>query len=363
MQGTVVALTGPRTLELRQYDVPDPGPGEVLLRVRRANVCGSDIHAFHWESPALRGAVLGHEFVGEVAALGNGVATDFAGAPVAIGDRVVSVYFVTCRRCPACQRGEFNMCHNSMSRWARSPDLAPHFTGAFGTHYMLSPDHYFFRVPGTLSDAHVAGANCGLAQVVFTLDRIGLRRDETIVVQGAGGLGMYAGAYAHAIGARVVVIDGVPERLALARRFGADEIVDMRELPSREDRVAAVQALTAGAGADVVLELAGVAAAFPEGIDLLRIGGRMVSMGNLNVGPANAVPVEPGLITRKQATITGILRYDPWYLHKALQFLEETASTYPYGELSSREFSLSEIEEAIHGMESHSIARPALVLT
>ncbi|MGD9532018.1 MAG: zinc-binding dehydrogenase [Candidatus Nanopelagicales bacterium] len=361
MRGTLTVVTAPSTLELREYEVPAPGPGQVLMRVTRANVCGSDVHAYHWESPALRGAALGHEFVGQVVALGDGVTTDHAGTPVAIGDRIVPVYFLACLRCAACQRGDLSMCTNALRAWSSPPDVSPHFRGGFATHYVVDADQFFYKVPDTLPDEVAAGANCGVAQVIFALDRIGLRAGQTLVVQGAGGLGVYATAYAKRLGARVVVVDAVAARLDLVRRFGADHTINMRDLATTEARVEAVQAVTAEQGADVVLEVAGVAAAFPEAVALVRLGGRIVSMGNLNIGEANEVPFAPGLLTRKQATVVGILRYEPWYLRRALDFLEQTVSALPYHELASAEFPLSDVATAFRKSESREVARAAIV--
>lgn len=206
------------------------------------------------------------------------------------------VYYLTCRRCPSCLRGEFNLCQNGLREWATPPQVAPHFRGGFATHYVVHPDQYFYRVPESLADSVVAGANCGLAQVIFALDRIGLRAGETLVVQGAGGLGLYACSVGRELGARVVVIEREPERLRLASRFGAHELVDMAELPTAETRTARVHKLTGGQGADVVLEVTGVAAAFPESIGLVRTGGRVVSMGNINVGAGHEVALRPRLL-------------------------------------------------------------------
>jgi D-arabinose 1-dehydrogenase-like Zn-dependent alcohol dehydrogenase len=360
--GIVAALCGPEDLRLKEFDVPAPGPGSVLLKIRRANVCGSDLHIYHYQSPALRQAVLGHEFVGEVLALGAGVHADFAGEPVAVGDRVVPVYYLTCRRCPSCLRGEFNLCQNGLREWAMPPEAEPHFRGGFATHYMVHPDQHFYRVPESLSDRVVAGANCGLAQVIFALDRIGLRAGETLVVQGAGGLGLYACAAGRELGARVVVVEREPDRLRLAERFGAHEVIDMAALPDAGARIARVQKLTDGQGADVVLEVTGVAAAFPESVGLVRTGGRVVSMGNINVGGGNEVALAPGLLTRKNARVQGYLRYDPWYLHRALRFLVSAGDRYPFGELSDRDFSLDQILDALRGGEQRSVARAAVVM-
>lgn len=358
-QGRIAALVGPETAEVKSFPVPEPEPGAVVLRVRRANVCGTDVHQFHYESPALRNAGLGHEFVGEVAALGAGVETDYAGAPVAVGDRVVAVYYLTCHRCPPCLRAEFNLCQNGLASWSIPPDVAPHFRSGFATHYYVNPGQFFYRVPDDVDDATVAGANCGLAQMIFVLDRLAVQAGETLAVQGAGGLGLYAAAVAHERGVRVLVIDGVPERLELARRFGADVTIDLTAHPEASDRVAATQAATAGLGADAVLEVTGVPAAFVEAVDLARVGGRIASVGNLN--SESTVTLAPGIVTRKSLTILGVLRYDPWYLHKAVTFLSRRSTLHPFEALADRSFTLDQVEDALHAGESRSVARAAIV--
>lgn len=361
MRGQVAAVVGPGQIGLKEFEVPEPEPGAVVLEVTRANVCGSDVHIYHYDSPALRRSVLGHEFVGRIHALGEGVTTDYAGQPVAVGNRVVVVYFLACRRCVRCQQGEFGQCSNSLRMWARPPEEWPHFCGAFATHYYVDPEQYFYKVPDGLSDATVAGANCGLAQMLFALDRIGLRPNETIVVQGAGGLGLYAAAIARDRGARVVAIDGVTERLDLVREFGAHETIDMRTHSTPADRAARLREITGSDGADVVLEVTGVASAFPESVELAGIGGRIASVGNLNVGSANEVAIAPGLITRKNLTIRGILRYHPWYLHKALEFLGRRSHDYPFEKLTDRDYRLDEIEEAVRRGSARQVARASVV--
>lgn len=357
--GRIAALTGPETVRVKSFPVPEPEPGAVVLAVRRAYVCGTDIHQWHYENPALREAGLGHEFVAEIAALGEGVGTDYAGEPVAVGDRVVPVYYLTCHRCPPCLRAEFNSCRNALAAWSVSPDVAPHFRSGFATHYYVHPGQFFYKVPDSVDDTMAAGANCGLAQILFVLDRVGVRAGETLAVQGAGGLGLYAAAVASERGARVVAIDSVPERLALARRFGADEVVDMGQHPSVADRAAAVAELTGGAGADVVLEVTGAPEAFAEGVELARTGGRLASVGNLNAEAT--VSISPGTITRKSLSVQGVLRYDPWYLHRAVAFLARRGSYHPFHELSDRAYAIDAVPDALRTGDNRSVARAALV--
>jgi threonine dehydrogenase-like Zn-dependent dehydrogenase len=165
VRGRVAALTGPAEVAVKEFEVPEPEPGAVLVKVRRANVCGSEVHIYHFRHPLIRECVLGHEFVGEVLALGEGVSTDYAGNPVEVGDRVIAPYFLTCRRCPACLRGDFNLCQRAYTFWSRPPEDDPHFHGAFATHYYVHPEQYFYKVPESVPDNTVAGANCGLSQV------------------------------------------------------------------------------------------------------------------------------------------------------------------------------------------------------
>lgn len=361
MRGRVAALIAEREVDIKEFEVPEPGPGAVLARIRRANVCGSELHIWRFHHPLIRQCVLGHEFVGEIAALGEGVSTDYAGQPVATGDRVVAAYFLTCQRCPACLHGDFNLCQRAYTYWSQPPEREPHFTGAFATHYYIQPNQYFYRVPDSVPDAAVAGANCGLSQVLYGLDRIGLQAGDSLVVQGAGGLGLYAAAIGRDRGARVIVVEAISERIELARRFGAHEIVDLRELQTQEARVERVKELTGGFGADVVIEVAGVPAAFVEALHLVRPGGTVVEIGNVNVGPEHQAPIAPGLITRKGIRVQGFVRYQPWYLHRALEFLERRQSEHPFAGLSDREYKLDEVSEALAGTESKRVARPAIL--
>lgn len=353
-------MMGPQSVAIKEFEVPDPAPGALVVAIDRSNVCGSDVHIFHWESPALREAALGHEFVGRIHALGDGVDKDYAGRQVSVGDRVAVVYFLACRRCAGCRRGDFSLCANALATWSINPDQPPHFRGGFATHYYVEREQAFYKVPDSVSNHVAAGANCGLAQVIFVADKVGLNAGETLVVQGAGGLGLYATAVAKDRGARVIVIDGIDDRLELATKFGADHVISMRDLPDVADRAQLVQSLSDG-GADVVLEVTGVARAFVEAIELAAVGGRIASVGNLNVGSAHEVTLAPALITRKHLVVHGILRYDPWYLERALAFLERSGARFPFEEIGGHDFSLDEVTDALNAGSSRTFSRPSIV--
>jgi threonine dehydrogenase-like Zn-dependent dehydrogenase len=356
--GTLAYMTRPGELAFAKYEVPSPGPQAVVMNVLRSNVCGSELHIWNGKHPVKKRGGLGHEMVGTVAALGEGRLTDNAGLPLSVGDRVVATYFQTCESCPQCRGGQRNLCDNAYEFFGRQPEEAPHFHAAFGTHYYVHPRQHLYKVPESLSDAVAAGANCALSQVMFGLDQIDLRFGETLLVQGAGGLGLSAVAVAKARGCRVIVLDGVASRLEQALDFGADHVLNIAEIISLEERIDAVMALTQGRGPDVALEVTGVPAAFSEGLQQLRRGGRYLVMGNLS--PGATVPFDPGFVTRKALTIKHVDRYDGPYLARALEFLERHAEEFPFGSLVDAEYELGAVEQALNDSAQRKVTRAAI---
>lgn len=357
--GRLAYLAEPGAVEVREYPVPDPAHGALLTEVVRANVCGSELHIWRGEHPLVREAVLGHEAVCRVAGSGEGVAADSAGRPVAEGDLVVPAYFLTCMACRYCGAGDFRLCANAYRGWSKHPDEWPHFHGTFGTHYYVYPDQFFYRVPDGLDERLAAGANCAVSQVLCGLDRVDAGLDEWVAVQGAGGLGLAATAVARERGARVVVLDGVEERLGRAREFGAEHTVDIRAFDDPEARAERVRELTDGPGADVAVEVTGVPEAFAEGPRLLKDGGRYLEMGN--IVPGKTAEFDPGAMTRKSVTVESLMRYDPWYLRDALSFLDDHGEAYPFGELLDAEFALADVSAALERSADRAVTRASLV--
>jgi len=270
MHARAAVFFGPgRPFELREYPVPDPAPGAVLLKIRLSNVCGSDLHQTRGDggNPIPPGGrVLGHEMVGEIVKLGEGVSTDSLGQPIQEGDRLVYTYFYPCRRCWHCTQGNFSLCTTRLAHYKESADDWPHFSGGFADYYYLRPGHFAFKVPDDLSDEMVSSANCALSQVIYSLQRGQFKYGDTIVIQGAGGLGLYAVAVAREMGAeKVIAVDGIPQRLELARQYGADEVVCLEEFTTPESRVQRVLDLTEGRGAEMVLEVVGMPQVIPGG--------------------------------------------------------------------------------------------------
>jgi len=357
--GSIACLDGARNVSVKQFDVPSPEPNAVVTEVVRANVCGSELHIWRGGHPHVTDGPLGHEGLCRVVELGENVETDHAGRPVEPGDLIVPAYFATCESCARCAAGEFRLCERAYDHWSQSAEVHPHFHGTFASHYYVYPDQFFYRVPSGIDEGPAASANCALAQVLCGLDAVNVGWNDTVVVQGAGGLGLNTVAAATERGAETIVVDGVDSRLELAAAFGADHTIDLRTHDSVDLRAERVRELTDGVGADVGVEVAGVPDAFTEGIELLRPGGRYLEMGN--VVPGHTAEFDPGTMTRKSIDVVPMMRYEPWYLQTALEFLEENGDDYPFGDLFDADFSLDEVDEAIRQSDERDVTRASIV--
>ncbi len=351
--------------EIREYPIPDPEPGAAVIRVSLANVCGSDLHYWKGELDYSRmGRPLplntGHEHTGVVHALGAGVTTDSAGQPLREGDRVVYRYFNPCGRCKACLRRQFKSCPLRQANFMVSCDTWPHFQGGYGQYFYLRPNHAIFKLPDEITDEMAAGINCAFTQVFAGLEIANLRAGQTVAIQGAGGLGVYACAVAREMGAgRVIVVDGLDERLELARQFGADECVDMREYTTPASRIERVRALTDNWGAEIVMELVGNPNVVDEGLRMTAPEGTYLEIGNINVGWEASF--DPAWIVFGNRRIQGVAHYEAEHLKGALDLMVRTRGKYPYERILSHKFPLDEINAAFTQQVQGHITRAAIV--
>lgn len=365
--GKAAVFHGPgKPFELRDIPIPEVEPEGILIRVTLANICGSDLHFWRGDAPLPLpddGWIYGHEMTGRVARLGTRVKTDSLGQPVKEGDRVAFCYFYPCGRCYACLNKQPAACPNKVGR-PLGPSQFPHFHGAFAEYYYLRPGGYIFRVPDDLPDELIAPVNCALSQVIYGLHVAGLRFGDSLLIQGAGGLGIQATAVAKEMGARVIVVDQLAPRLELATAFGADHTINVKELPDRKERVKRVRELTGGRGADVACDFVGFPQVIPEGIEMLRFGGTYLEIGTISRGVK--VELEPASLVWGSKTIVGVVMYDPWVIPRALDFLSRNRSRFPFERLLSHKFPLEKIDEAFQASEwlnrdATSITRAALI--
>jgi L-iditol 2-dehydrogenase len=335
--------------ELREYPVPEVEPGAILIRLTRAGVCGSDLHIWRGEMKEVYGAIpkeltFGHEMCGRVDRLGRGVATDSLGAPIREGDRVTFCYFFPCGRCPVCLQDDLGSCPRK-ARANRVAGTPPYFNNAYGEYYYLRPDHWVFRVPDEVSDTVATPANCALSQVLYGLQKAGLRFGQSLVVQGAGGLGINAVAVARDMGAdTIIAVDRRADRLELARAFGADHALSVDDLPGADSRIEAVRELTGGFGADIVADFVGYPDVIPEGLRMLRSGGCYLEVGS--IAPGNVFSYDATALVRGNVRLVGTSNYSPWALGQALAFLRRNIRRFPFDRVVSHTYPLERITEA-----------------
>jgi L-iditol 2-dehydrogenase len=367
IKGKAAVFFGPgKPFQIREITLPEVEPEAVVVRVSLANVCGSDLHFWRGDAP-LRlpedGWIFGHEMTGRVAALGSKVKTDSLGRPLKEGDRVAYTYFYPCGRCYVCLNKEPANCPAKLER-PRGPGDFPHFNGAFAEYYYLRPGGHVFKVPDELADELVSPVNCALSQVIFGLQQAGLGFGDTVVIQGAGGLGVQAVAVAKDMGAStVIVIDQIPGRLELARAFGADHTINLKDVPERKERVSLVRKYTGGAGADVACDFVGFPQVIPEGIEMLRAGGTYLEIGTISRGAK--VELEPAQLVWGGKRIVGVIMYDAIVIPRALDFLVRNRARWPFEKLVSHKYPLEQIDKAFadsewHGRETTTITRAAL---
>ena len=352
--GKAAVFVEPYHFEMTELPPPPVEPGGILVKITAGGICGSDLHFWRGEmKPIVSGqpgpVILGHEMTGVVHTLGQGIDTDSMGRPLKEGDRVAYAYFFPCRRCYICMRGELNNCPDRF-RFRASIEEFPYCSGGFSEYFYLWPGHFVFKVPDELPDEAVTAANCAVSQVVYGLHQAKVRLGDSVVVQGAGGLGVNATAVAKEMGAgRVIAIDGQSNRLEFAKQCGADETININEYDTAESRVERVKQLTEGRGADVVVEVVGYPEVVPEGIEMLRKGGTFVEIGN--IWPNSTVEIDISKILWGVAHIVPTAHYDPYILPVALDFLVRTKDKYPLTQVMSHGYPLEDIEQAFRDAE------------
>ncbi len=292
MRGLV--FTGDRTVALMGFPDPTPGEGEVVLQIKASGMCGSDLKFYRMPKGgdaglgfAMRGApvIAGHEPCGEVVAVGPGVSPKEAQP----GQRVMVHHYHGCGVCEHCRTGWSQMCAEGVA--------AIYGVTAHGGHatFMKVPAKTLVPLPDEVSFTAGAAIACGTGTAYAALRRMKLNGADTIAIFGQGPVGLSATQFAVAMGARVIALDVSPERLALARAFGAAACINPRETDAPE----AIRALTHGRGAEQTLDASGTAEGRIAAIRSTRAWGTCCFVGE---GGNVTIDVSPDLL-RRQITL------------------------------------------------------------
>jgi putative phosphonate catabolism associated alcohol dehydrogenase len=328
-----------RPLRLQEFPLPDVlAPGEVLIQVRLATLCGSDLHTIEGRRNEPTPAILGHEGVGTVLRC----APDREG--LIEGCRVTWSIADSCGSCAFCTNYDLPEKCTQVFKYGHSAITDGYgLNGTYASHVILRPGTSIVAVPDRLADAVVAPANCALATVANALSHVP-DTATSVLVQGAGLLGIYACAWLRDRGVQhVFCADPLAERRQLARRFGAEPLDCLAtELKIRHEQIRSV----APHGIDAVLELSGERTAVHEGVEHLRIGGVYVLAGMVH--PDSDLGGLTGeTVIRKCLTLRGVHNYSPRHLQQGIDFLGRTAEMYPYTDLVGPPVALSRFEDAV----------------
>ncbi len=335
-------LYGPKDVRLEEIDSPQVGPGEVLVKIGAALTCGTDAKVF------LRGghprmitppAVFGHEFAGVVEEVGDGV------EKFQVGMKVVAANSAPCNQCFYCKRGRQSLCEDLLF-----------INGAYAQ---------YVNIPSRIvkQNLHIIPENVSLQEaslleplacVLHGIEKADIGAGDTVVINGAGPIGLFFIQLAKLKGAHVVSCDMVEERLNTAEECGADEIINVSEV---DDEVEAVRKLTAGFGVDVGIEAVGNPEVWQKTVLMVRKGGTVVLFGGC--GPGTKFTLDTALIHYSELTLKGVFHHTPYYVEKALKLLylgKINTSCMITGELP-----LQKLEDALNRIVSHQGVKTAVI--
>jgi threonine dehydrogenase-like Zn-dependent dehydrogenase len=310
-------LGGPDELLLRDKPTPVPGRAEVLVRIDAVAICATDLEIIHQGSPAsIQGGLPfnknftpGHEYMGTVAALGPEV-DEFA-----IGERITVEIHAGCGQCKRCREGMYTSCLNYGK--PEKEHRANGFTtdGGFAE-YAVNHINTLVHVPDAMSDAEATLVVTAGTSMYGLTELGGLVAGESVVVIGPGPIGLLAVAVAKALGARPVILTGTRNaRLAIGKELGADRVININD----EDAVAVVKQLTAGIGADYVVECAGSEATINQAIHMTNRGGKVC----LAAFPHDPVTTDIAHLVRNNIYLYGIRGEGRSATHRAMALMAE----------------------------------------
>jgi len=351
-----------KPLELQNIPIPELGPGDMLVKVNLASVCGTDCHLAHDElsmhppTPI----TMGHETIGEICYLPDNIKADITGAPVKVGDRIMWSHLF-CGTCYSCKvLHEPVMCERSKGYGF---SMAKDLRGGYSEYEIVLAETDFVRIPDDVTSEEAVGACCAGRTVVNAFDGLarcgGIRLGDAVVVTGVGPVGLFAIVYAAQTGAsKVIAVDVSPTRLEFSKKWGATDVVNAADFKDSAEKVKYIRDLCGGRGADVVFECSGSLPVFAENLDLLAWYGKYVVIGQTS---EDEIPIVPNKIQRRSAVVIGSHSGDIRHYIKSLKFIQANKHKYPFGEIISRKYKLEDANQALADMRSGVALKAALV--
>jgi threonine dehydrogenase-like Zn-dependent dehydrogenase len=338
-----IVQEGPERLALREFPVPDIDADTALLRVEACGICGSDVEQFSGVLPVTFPLVPGHEPLGIIERIGDRAAARWG---VAEGDRVAVEPMIPCGHCRSCLEGRYQVCrgHGGMFAHGYVPVARPPaLWGGYAEYMFLDAHSIVHPIRADLPASLAVMFNPLGAGFRWAVDIPRLRPGETMLVLGPGQRGLASVIAARAAGAGTIIVTGLTRdapKLALAREFGADHVIDVET----EDARARVKEITSGHGADVVVEVSAYATEpIAEALHYVALGGRIVLAGVKGFKPVPDFISD--LVVVKEAQLLGAFGVTARAYDSAIRLIE--AGTVPLARLHTHDFELEDAEEAI----------------
>ena len=348
-------------LEIREYPLTPLAEGEVRVKIEAAGMCGSDVHMWRGRDPRCPlPMILGHEGVGRVHEVA-GEKRDLLGRPLESGDLVMWERGIMCGKCAMCVvKKEPSLClvrqTYGISLGCSEP---PHFQGCYGEYLHLKAGCHFIKVDGDIDPAVLVPASCSGATSVHAVEQAGIELGDTVLVQGAGPVGLCVLAFAQRMGAtQTIVLDMAHSkgRMEIAKAFGATHCLVVDET-TLDQRIEFVKDHTAGMGADAVFECTGHPAAFAEGIKHVAPLGAYVTPGVATPEGEVSLSIFEE-VNRKNVRIQGVWVSDTSHLIKSMRLFQSGA--YPVEKLVDHRCGLDEATGALELMHGRKIMKAVI---
>jgi alcohol dehydrogenase len=339
-----VFLGAGQSLEMRRFPIPEPGRDEALVQIESCTICGSDLHTITGARTETVPSILGHEIIGRVERLGDPPACDVDGFPLHPGDRITWSTSVSCDRCNRCEDGLPQKCRK-LRKYGHELAEGPYaLSGGLAEYLLLRRGSTTVRIGADIPAAVICPANCATATVAAAVRASGPMSGRSVLIFGAGMLGVTATAFVRSRGARMIAVcDRDARRLDRAREFGADCGIAWQ--PHIDEMTRQLLLNCRRESFDIVLEMSGSADAVEMAMRLGDVGAHIVLVGS--VMKSRHVTFDPEQVVRRCLSIQGVHNYTPNDLRTAISFLEQFGSAHPFAELVEFTYPLQEANAAI----------------
>ncbi|UZR97492.1 zinc-binding dehydrogenase [Chondrinema litorale] len=341
MEETAVAMVFEKEASpfvVQEFYLPDLSEGEVLVKTEFATICTSDLHTFYGRRTSHCHSILGHEIIGHVDKIAANGVKDFTGNLLKEGDRVTWAVYAHDAESKMSKKGFPQKSENLYKYGHQKIDGNCQLNGGFASHCHLLKGSSIFKIPETLSAEEAAPLNCTHATTAGAIRLAGDLKGKTVLVSGAGMLGLSACAMAKENGANAVLVNDIQEtRMEMALSFGTDFLLNENEFTTTKHKKFKGEI-------DIIIETSGQPNAIENTLEKLTTGGIIILVGA--VFPQRNISINAEKIVRKLLTIKGLHNYIPDDLKQAIQFLQDAKDKYPFKKLVGKTFPLNQLDAA-----------------